>query len=336
MVMKAYPAIIIVMLISLFLFYNFRVDASAEYGKQSTEYEEHLSKACRAAVNATEMKKDKTLVYLFDTEEKREKATVTFFQTLEQGFNYVYDSNHQIELRQHVPVLCLIDTDGYYMYYNAVYTGSDGGTYVSQTMTPINTWGYVTDNGRYLIRYYLSDYVEVTDTNTQKTCTGTYTTAYQYFHDEVGLAVLRDKETFELYKRDYIISEMNEKMEYYINQYNQSVNRVNNAGYNDYDIHYTFELPKVKYEDWCNLLEKPAAMALLQGIQFYDGSDYLNIYAMAGGEIDFKKGYYVNTENGDTCYHRPICSMVTEVSRYYKTKEECAKMGYFPCEICNP
>lgn len=324
------------LLLAVFLVYNYRVNVSTEYRKQSTEYEEHLSRACQAAVDIVTIDGDRGNSCIYDTDAKREKAVETFYQTLVQGFNLVNDSNRITSLRQHVPSLCLVDLDGYYMCYNVVYTAEDGGMNVTQTISPLNTWGYVTDDEKYLIRYYLTDYVEVTSISTGKTETGTFQSVYDRIGDEVGLKVLRDRKTYELYKTDFIISELNEKMEYYINNYNQSVNRVGKGKINDYDIHYAFELSRTKYEDWCNLLEKPAAMALLQGVQYDDGNQYLNVYAMSGGEVFRKGGYYVNMDSEDEYYHRPNCPLVDGNYQYQKSKILCAKQGYFPCEVCNP
>lgn len=331
-----YIAVFLTVFIPLILLFNYRVSASVEYGKQTTEYEEHLTKACNAAVDAAALLKTTESPYLYDTVSKRNAATEAFFRTLEQGFNLVNDSNQISSLRQHVPALCLVDMDGYYIYYNAVYKESDGYLAVKQVMSPLNTWGYVTPNERYIIRYYLSDYVEVTNMETGKSMNGLYSSVYDYFNDETGLSVLKDKETFELCKNDFIVSEVSQMLEYYINNYNQSVNRVSSGKINDYDIHYTFELSRVKYENWCNLLEKPSAMALLQGVVYNDGESDLNIYAMAGGEMNYKGGYYVDADMNDTCYHRPSCSQRGSDYIYMLSKRSCARKGYFPCEVCRP
>lgn len=331
-----FPFLFLTIFLSVFFIYNFRADASTEYSRVSRQYEENLTKACRAAVDAAALSKDEREENIYETDLDKENATDAFFMTLAQGFGVVDDSNKFELLKQHVPSLCLIDTNGYYMYYNAVYTASDGYREVQKTMTPLNTWGYVTDNQRYFIRYYLSDYVEVTDITSGKTKTGNFYEVYDYFGDANGLKVLESRETFEIYKRDFIISDIISQMEYYINNFNQSVNRVSSGKINDYDIHYTFELPQAEYEDWCNLLDQPSAMALLQGEELSSGDAYLNVYAMTGGEVDDRIGYYVDDTGADEYYHKLSCLGKAENYHYRKTKEECARLGYFPCEICDP
>lgn len=327
------------LLVCFFSLFSYRIQINTEYGIQSTEYENHLTRACQASVSSQEVMNDLSGTYLYNTDFKREKAINLFFSTLERGFNYVNDSNKANELTYHVPVLCLIDSDGYYILYNAPYTSDDGSLMVSSVLTPINTWGTTAKNDQYLIRYFLSDYVEVTQLETGQAKKGVFQSVYEYFGKPESLEALSSREEFENHKIDTIITEINEKVELYINQYNYSVNRLEDDGVrSDYDIHYTFELPQIKYEDWCNLIDAPSTLAFLQGNQINNGNNNLNIYSMAGGEMIKRNGCYMQKRNEEYIYHRAGCSMLsTDIdSDYGLTKEECAKQGYYPCRECNP
>lgn len=321
-----------------FSIYSYRVQADSTYEMQSTEYENHLTRACQSAVAAQQKRADGTGIYLFDTAEKREQAVEQFFATLERGFNYVNDSNSAQNLRYHVPVLCLVDNDGYYLAYNEPYEDANGSLSLVSTISTLNTWGTEGTNGQYYVRFFLSDYVEVTDNRTGLVKNGPFYSVYKTLGQPEALEILSTREKFENEKIDIIISTVNEVVEEYINQYNFRVNRISQTGSRtDFDIHYSFELPKVSYEDWCNLLDEPSALALLQGMQINNGDRYLNIYAMSGGEMVKNKGYVKNTVNGVLTYHRMGCPLGPSVSTDYSmTKEECAKQGAFPCEECCP
>ena len=123
----------------------------------------------------------------------------------------------------------------------------------------------------------------------------------------------------------------------YINEYNYQVNRISNGVRTEYCLYYKFEMPTVKYADWCGLVELPSAISFLQGLPMENGGESLNIYSLAGGTVIEKTYYYCNTIDGERKYHRVDCEDLDIGYDYrFDTKEQCAKSGYFPCEKCNP
>lgn len=325
-------------LISVFMVYHVDVESDTVYSQETEEFTRHLTRAVKAAVSSNEYEQVGQIMCLFDSEEKREKAATLFFNTFEQGLNYINDSNMRDDLKMHVPVLALIDTDGYYIVYNAPYNASDGVAFKS-TITPINTWSAASRNNAYLIRYYLSDYVEVYDTHANQYITGQYDEVYQKMGCPVGLEDFASEERFQEAKNDIIIQELQDNIEHYINEYNYTVNSYSKNGIRtEYDLHYNFTLPKVAYEDWCGLIESPSSMAFYQGIQIPNTNRDLNIYAMCGGKLLLNKGYYITKSNGEYVYHKVGCSLLEGSDKriYRKTKEACAKQGAFPCKQCNP
>lgn len=209
---------------TLFLAFHIGVERDTIYSQQTEEYTRHLTRAVKAAVSSNEYEKDGQMMYLFNDEEKRQKAVNLFFSTLEQGLNYVYDSNYKDELKTHVPVLALIDADGYYIVYNAPYRTADGSVAFQSTITPINTWSNTSKNNDYYIRYYLSDYVEVYDMRTDKFISGSYAKVYRELGQPVGLKDFASEEDFQAAKNDTVIQEIQNNIEHYINEYNFTVN----------------------------------------------------------------------------------------------------------------
>lgn len=330
------------LLVASIFIYSYRVDLDSEYETQSMEYADHLTKACQAAVSTESLRVDNGGAYIYDTAEKRQLAVEKFFGTLHQGLNYVYDSNLQDQLILRVPALCLIDSNGYYICYNQPYTDKYGDTAVKFIISTLNTWNMIESHKQYAIRFFLSDYVEVTNLTTGEIKQGQYSEVYKQFGQSNLLKCLSSREEFENAKIDTIVARLNDAVENYINEYNVTVNRLKESSkVFDYDIHYSFELPRISYAEWCNLVEEPSSLAFLQGNQVKNMDRYLNIYAMAGGELTRKKGYYleqtVDSEgNQSLTYHRFICSKINNPIDYGLTRQECAKKGGFPCEICRP
>lgn len=327
----------ICLLITFFFPYWFHTQIDTKYGILSREYEEHLQSAVKAVSERNSIQVDDTgTPYLFETDTKRQEAVNIFYKTLEEGFNYTYSSNHADALRLKVPCLCLIDGDGYYILYNNIYKDEDGNINLGETLTSINTWASPSDNNEFLIRYYLSDYVEVLRNSDGHIERGSYSKVYDRFGKPEGLKHFASKENFEEFKNDFIISEINSKVNMYINEYNYEVNRISEGERSEYGIYYRFEMPTVSYEDWCGLVELPSTIAFLQGQPLQNGDEFLNIYSLSGGTIIEKKIYYCNEVNGEKLYHRPNCSHASLDDIHFLTKKDCAKAGYFPCPDCEP
>lgn len=331
--------IIIIIFIGLLVCFSFpgwyRVQVDTKYGNLSREYEEHLQNAVRAITSHNPIAQDKDgTPFLFNTDKKRAEAVDIFYKTLEEGFNYTYSSNHADSLRLKVPCLCLIDGDGYYILYNNIYRDENGNINVGETLTPINTWACTSKNNEFLIRYYLSDYVEVIRNSDGRFENGTYDDVYVRFGEPEGLSSFSSKQKFDDARIDFIISEINSKVNMYINEFNYEVNRISDGARSEYGIYYRFEMPTVSYEDWCGLVELPSTIAFLQGQPLQNGDEFLNIYSLSGGTIIEKKIYYCNEVNGEKLYHRPNCSHANLDDIHFSTKKDCAKAGYFPCPDC--
>lgn len=317
--------------------YWYHTQVDTKYGILSREYEEHLQSAVRAATACNEINVNGNDVpLLFESDEKREEAINIFYKTLEEGFNYTYSSNHAEALRLKVPCLCLVDGDGYYILYNNIYEDEDGNRNIGETLTPLNVWGDVSKDNEYLIRYYLSDYVEVIRNSDGLYKVGPYNEVYEALGKPEGLKIFSSKENFENARNDFVISEINEKVNMYINKYNYEVNRISDGERTEYGLYYRFELPTVDYEDWCGLIKRPSAIAFLQGQPIQNGDEYLNLYAFAGGTVVQKNIYYCTETDGEKFYHRPNCIYVETSENYFLSKTQCAKSGYFPCPECKP
>ncbi len=158
-----------------------RTNITSKYGHETLRAQQSLSASARAATfkAAQDLQYDKELsnvFYLFKEESSRQAAVDEFFTVL--GRNAGMDSQTDARLmddhgraksgdlkllKDHVPAICMFDSDGFYLWYNAVVQEpSSGRRHLNETMTSINTWSITA--GWYAIRYYAGpgDIVEVT------------------------------------------------------------------------------------------------------------------------------------------------------------------------------
>lgn len=324
---------------AVFVLYNYRVDMTTSYQQQTTLYQEKLREtvaatAKEAALNEYE---EDEVIYYFKLEEQREKAMDTFYRMLDQTFNTIEGTNSSHALKEKVPAVALIDIDGFYIYYREAMTRS-GSLDLVEVMTPIFAWSETTGERNYLIRYFVSDdtLVEVTDLSNKRTAKGTHKEIFNYFERDPELKeYLETEEDFQSHRIATIVGKTQEVIEHYINTYNYSIEGLSDEY--GWGINYTFEMPQIDYEDWCGLLDEPGVISFLQKRPFMVADDYINVFAMKGVEMVDKQSYFINTINGEKIYHKAACSEVNkDTDTYYSHKEDCAKAGAYPCDICKP
>lgn len=323
--------------IVIFTIYSYQVDITSEYQNQTEVYKDNLKRACEASIDETQLNYEKDMPFLFNTKEKREYAVERFFQALERGFNYESNSDYAHELKLKVPVICLIDSDGFYIVYNAPYRDENSNINVVNTVTQLYPWTYTENSKNYAVRFFLSDYVEITDLTTGEIKTGSYQSLYNLYGQSEFLDFLGSKESFEEQKNLIIVSSVKDTLEYYLNTYNLTVNSLQkDKAINSHELKYTLDLAYLSGTEWGNLIQEPTTMAFLQGMQVNNTDRLLNIYAMAGGELVKNNGYIITEGNDGLLYHRQNCQEIITPIDYGLTKEQCAKKGAFPCFVCRP
>ena len=270
----------------------------------------------------------------------RQGAIESYFRSLAGSF--MKDGADE-NLMVSVPIVLLIDVDGFYVNYNALFDWSsvknvaalDDFTQPMQ-MGPLVTWGE--EKYGYLVRYYLDDYVEVTDRTTGKKRAGNRKDVaaemVQYGIDGDIIEFLDGTkhtttgaggtgsdlgEEFVVSKETQIIRSMEGMLETYINQYNYSAGR--NAG------GYKLEMPEVSGEMWHRMLENPTLIAFLQGKSVNNSKEIINTYAYAGAEL-FKGDIYFITEEAvgrDILKGKENLGRETVTKEYHSLRETYAR-----------
>lgn len=317
-------------------YYNDQMLAKSE--EQNTEYSRYLTTATQSAI-AYAYQSGKSN-YIFEDENVREETINTFYSSLAGCFNYEH-STYEDMLRTYVPCVILIDTDGYYVQYSQDYRDNEGDISSAEIISPINKWAVTTvcSNGdTFTIEYHLDDTVKVTQENRSGEA-ATYEGYYYDVYEKIGkpddLSELNmDIKSYREAKTLYIIRDLEDKIEYYIN---------NNYGFvNQYNTQYTFTLPTSTGGSWARLIDNPTVISFLQGLQEGYPSGLYNVYAFSGAEIEENILYYIKKEelkDGSTIYyyHEKDCNHLTEDSINAQepvSMHRAAMNGAYPCPDC--
>lgn len=318
-------------LLTLPVFLNTDVNAKAQIS--TTEYSQYLQSATEAGVSAAS-----DYMFngnLFASEEARNAAVEAYYNVLIKCFNYDYSTKMDM-VKYYTPAIFLIDNDGYYIEYTETYQKDGFATY-TDIITPINKWS--ASYGDYYIELHLDNSVKVIYDG--EIYEGYYKDVYNKLGKPSSLVSGTTPELpdfsapetdFSQTKSEYIINQLQDKIEYYINTHQEFFNQWGN-------VQYAFTLPKITGDDWGRLLDAPTIMGLLQGIQVPHSDQFINIYAFTGNEITEQQKYYILYDEtyGLNYYHtgRHLTEMGLNPNDYQSySMEGAAKQGAHPCPEC--
>ena len=286
----------------------------------STEYSSRLTAAAHSAMQSANTDKLSLGTAIWDTKEEREKALNTFYTALSQSFLQEADDSL---LRTAIPVVVLIDEDGYYINYNVLFDDNnidpnysaesflqEGNEGMSQTGS-INTWAEHIGPGAdplapsqdsWVVRYTLSDYVWVTAPDgkfyegnryrvaenikndpARYTTNGSDIVACDYLE---GKTTVLPNEDFKGHKERFIIKETEDTINRFINQFNYRKMGKNGRAY-----HIT--MPRIKSEVWHRMLENPTVLTFMQGSDTNVETDKISVFAYSGGELVKTDRYFI-------------------------------------------
>lgn len=302
--------------------------------EETSTAQQNLQHATMAAVQRAFEHSDNESINIYDSKEAREKAVETFFEVFTKSIGATTKNDSYFYARYLVPVVAMVDNDGYYLMYSKTVNAGQGDEY-QDVITPINTWNE--QIGNFIVRYYLIDsYVVVTDTGSNQEYKGIPADVYEKMGQDYTVSYiastlnyLNDAAEFKQRKNDIILSTLQSQINYMINTHN--------TFYNKYDVNYSFVMPQLK-GDFQDVLEGPTFLAFEQGNQIVDTSrEVSNIYALASADLVGYKFYYIVNEGGDKYYHDANCSHLTEEQKqnaFIGSAKFCALHGAYPDRDC--
>lgn len=328
--------LITIILLTIAIPFTYKSVISSKSAQINTDYANYLITATEGCVASAYKYIDGRNI--FSTDAAREESVDVFYKTLRLCLNS--DSTvYADQVYYYVPCIFLIDTDGYYIEYTIEHTDEDGNAAYSEIITPINKWAKTYSSGSnglsgsaYHVEYHLDDTITVKYQNRSGELIseyGDFDVVYDKLDRPAELSFLSSYNKFNDEKTNFIISTLQDQMEYYINVHDESLNQFNN-------VQYEFTLPQIKGEDWARLIDEPTVVSFLQGVQMPLGNDFLNIYSFAGSELEQQYNYYVaENDDGTMYYHREGCpNLPGEALKKPYSMYGAAKKGAFPCPIC--
>ena len=315
--MSKYLLTFLSVILITFGIYSFTTDINTAADTKNSQYSSYLAAATHDS--AKEMQSETTGQVSMPATSDRERVANAFFDSLKLDFGYITEEDMQ-KLHVYVPVLAMIDSDGYYICFNQQYADETGHMAVTESITPINTW--TKQSGNYVVRYYLGGNIDLTDTSDSgKMYSGEYGDVYNQVKDDGDADALSElglngnESDFLEVKRSVILDDLQQKIEYYINK--------NNDFAAEYTPSYTFTMPQTDNDDWTRLIENPTCIAFLQGIRVSNGRDYLNIYSIGGGEV--KKQTVVGFKDSDSSRTYNTAGTSHDSDGYVPTDKAAAK-----------
>lgn len=251
----------------------------------------------------------------------KEKAVKSFYDSLYLNFNALENTMQKGILDSYIPVICIVDYDGYYIYSSEEFL-KQGETVIEKVWQPKQYFTYEYEG--YIYMFTIDDYLSVYDSNNNKFYEG----KRRDLAPVIGTAILSDIDTFEKTRRKCIVDKIKNDINYYINNHNKMARQLG--------INYTFTIPQIEEEDWYNTVDDIGMMVFFQGYPTGISNELYNYYALGGARVYKGAKYYLQSIEGVPYYHRNTCSLLTNRNYEVTDRKDAAKKGYRPCRECTP
>lgn len=254
----------------------------------------------------------------------KELCVSTFYNTLFVNLNIISDEYAKTKIMGYIPVIIILDYDGYYSLNCENYYGKNHLEQIHPVWQPKKVYTYKDDT--YIYGFTIDDYVTVYRRDTEEFFKG----RQQDLKLQLKDCLLNDDQRFEAVRRRTIIETLQDDINRLINQHNEVARQ--------FGISYQFTLPVIEEEDWYQTVDSLGMLVFFQGMPIGIQGAYYNQYAFGGAQVFKSEGYYIqgDADNGLPYYHRSTCERLSDRSLRFITPEECALEGAFPCEECKP
>ena len=317
----AFIALSLMAVVSMFFSTRQTYNDYTESEKAEFELTSSLLDAMEDAV-----KESNSETYVFNTNAKRESTYNSFYDTL--SLNLSRYATKDKYLKDYIPCIFMVDTDGFYVTYQ-----EKVGSEYELTTTTLNTF-VEEPASKVFIRYFLNDYVEVTNLDVNKYggenhYVGSVEDVYSKLSSALQSALNDYLVTYEAYeskREDCIYKRLNQEINYYVNAYNRLSSHT-----------YELQIPHTKYLNNGRVIDKPCIFGFMQGEYMGVVGTDANIFAYANSEIIDTKTFLCYETNGTKMYHDTAsCTNIDVNSKFggLHTLYECARKGYSSCPEC--
>lgn len=293
---------------------------------QHTEqlYDQYITTAIQDAAVALKFNEQQEFEAKYESMKRlranKEQAVAAFMQTLYLNFKITDDPISQRVLAAYIPVILVVDYDGYYIYAVEEYTNVNGEVEFKHVWKPKKPYAYVDQAGNSL-SFTLDDYVHAYEQGSRKWSKG-------FQPDLAGsstIPLLQKSDEFDEIRRSTIVNAIQQDLAFYINHHNIYARQ--------YGISYMFTLPLISEEEWNNTINDMGVIAFIQGIPI--GDKYYNNYVLGGSRLLKKPVIYGAIRDGIKIYYRSNCNYSDQIVETFTSEKEAARKGYFPRSCIN-
>ena len=323
-----FAILLVLLLLPMLVINNLNVTKLKQAMNEELRYNAALQTAAQDAAKTLTLNVNQTgeagYVSLRKFSANKEAAVRTFFHTLALNFGVKDDPIGERALQEYVPLLIVVEYDGYSVYAPQEYRNKDSQTELKHVWMPKKPYAYSDAAGNSL-SFTLDDHVTAYDRGQNLWEEGKRSAV----SSKVNIDLLKQPATFEQVRRSTIIQLIQADLEHYINTYNSYAKR--------YGIHYTFTIPTISDEEWTNSINDIGILAFLQGMPM-SGDQMYNSYALGGARLVKKPVIYGTTDDGIKYYYKSTCGFSYQPEETFTTEKEAAKKGYHPltCENGGP
>lgn len=272
-----------------------------------------------------------------------------FFKTLYSSFGALDNEVMQQDLQLYTPVICIADTDGFFILHNSVGTNGKLVKAWSEKLPYSHQFSFKDSLGHnryYTVNFTLGDTVYVTCNGDERIYSGDYKylksrySGTSFADDWYDNTIFTKPGTFNNWKNAVVVDSITEQMNYYVKH--------NNSIAQSYGISYDFSLPESSQSDLANGISGITFIALFQGYPYGTGTDSVfSKFCVSGSQMSKAKVYYIRKgKDGRYYYHVADCNVdlgIKDENGLYHlgengfavtSAERAASTGALPCPEC--
>lgn len=257
----------IIIILPFIYLQDMRVNYLAHLSTAKTQYDMKIETALDDGIsNLIEADKNGHVVL------HKNNAINGFYKSLYHNFGIQDNKIAQENLKQYIPIILIVDNDGFFILHfeSKLIEGDEALIHQFSNKTY-----YLYEDNNYYYKFTLNDYLYVYNKKQFKIAEGFSMEVLDKLND----SSLNNSNYNEI-KHNIIINTIEEKMNYYINNYNKVASQ--------YGIEYEFWLPEIDSSTWLRTIKDISLMVIMQNYP-YEGIggryDYLGV---SGSRI--KKG----------------------------------------------
>lgn len=254
----------------------------------------------------------------------KNKALEAFFHSMHVAFDIENDPIAQMSLKGYIPMIGIIDVDGFIPLSQETYIGADGCQMTKLVWMPKK---YFADwDEHYIYQFTLDSSLKIYDR---------FTNVF-YEGEELELkamlpgSILDNHELFETKRRRCIIETIETEMSNSMAKHNIIARSMG--------VFYEFSLPVIDQDDFNQTIDDIGFVAFFQGMPIGIDGLVFNSYAFSSAQYMKAERYFIQEDVDSVVqyYHREKCDQLVIKDESYSSREDCALKGAYPCDHCKP